>query len=126
MALIVIAEDEFLIAEVITIMLEEAGHEVEAAPHGVAALELVMQKRPDLILTDFMMPLMTGLELAQAVRAIPDFANIPIILMSGAQASIGKAHPEAFNAVLQKPYEEKHLLKAIEDLINTKNRPAAD
>jgi CheY-like chemotaxis protein len=114
MALIVIAEDEFLIAEVLTIMLEDAGHQVEAAGHGAAALSLVQEKRPDLVITDFMMPLMTGLEFAKAMRDDGDLSNIPIILVSGAQASVGRAHPEFFDAVLEKPYDEPRLLKAVD------------
>lgn len=125
MALIVIAEDEFLIAEVLKIMLEDAGHQVEAAAHGVAALALVQQKRPDLVLTDFMMPLMTGLELAQNIRANPDLADIPIILMSGAQASIGRAHPQAFNAVLEKPYNEARLLSTVAQVLGTRKSDPA-
>ena len=117
MALIVIAEDEFLIADVLSIMLEDAGHQVEAAPHGVAALELVRKKRPDLVITDFMMPLMTGLELAQALRADEELSCIPIILVSGAQASIGRSHPDMFDAVLDKPYDETRLLSAVEAVL---------
>lgn len=120
MALIVIAEDEFLIADVLSIMLEEAGHEVEAAPHGLAALTLVKERRPELVITDFMMPLMTGLELAQAIREDDELSQIPIILVSGAQASIGRAHPEMFDAVLDKPYNEVRLLEAVERALDTK------
>ena len=120
MALIVIAEDEFLIADVLSIMLEEAGHEVEAAPHGLAALTLVKERRPELVITDFMMPLMTGLELAQAIREDDELSKIPIILVSGAQASIGRAHPEMFDAVLDKPYNEVRLLEAVDRVLDTK------
>ncbi|AXV16811.1 response regulator [Neorhizobium sp. SOG26] len=120
MALIVIAEDEFLIADVLSIMLEEAGHEVEAAPHGLAALTLVKERRPELVITDFMMPLMTGLELAQAIREDDELSQIPIILVSGAQASIGRAHPEMFDAVLDKPYNEVRLLEAVDRVLDTK------
>ncbi|MCK8781474.1 response regulator [Rhizobium sp. NTR19] len=120
MALIVIAEDEFLIADVLSIMLEEAGHEVEAAPHGLAALTLVKERRPELVITDFMMPLMTGLELAQAIREDDELSQIPIILVSGAQASIGRAHPEMFDAVLDKPYNEVRLLEAVDQVLDTK------
>jgi CheY-like chemotaxis protein len=119
MPLIVIAEDEFLIADVLTIMLEEAGHQVEAAPHGLAALALIRRKRPDLVITDFMMPLMTGLELAQTLRSDPELKNIPIILVSGAQGSIGRAHPEFFDTVLDKPYNEKRLLHAVEQALKS-------
>lgn len=117
MPLIVIAEDEFLIADVLAIMLEDAGYEVAAASHGRAALALVREKRPSLVITDFMMPLMTGLELAQAMRADGDLSHIPVILVSGAQGSIGRAHPDVFDAVLDKPYNEKRLLEAVARLL---------
>jgi CheY-like chemotaxis protein len=117
MPLIVIAEDEFLIADVLAMMLEDAGYEVASAPHGKAALALVREKRPSLVITDFMMPLMTGLELAQAMRADSELSSIPIILVSGAQGSIGRAHPDAFDAVLDKPYDEKRLIETVARLL---------
>ncbi|MBB3313404.1 CheY-like chemotaxis protein [Rhizobium sp. BK196] len=118
MPLIVIAEDEFLIADLLAIMLKDAGYEVAAASHGRAALALVREKRPSLVITDFMMPLMTGMELAQAMRADSDLARIPIILVSGAQGSIGRAHPEVFDAVLDKPYNETKLIETVSRLIS--------
>jgi CheY-like chemotaxis protein len=118
MALIVIAEDEFLIADVVAMMLEDAGHEVVSAPHGAAALALVKERRPALVITDFMMPLMTGLELAQALRADPQLRSIPIVLTSGAQGSIGRAQPALFDAVLDKPYNETKLLAVVAAMLN--------
>ena len=64
-----------------------------------------------------MMPLMTGLELAQTMRSDKDLAGIPIILVSGAQGSIGRAHPDVFDAVLDKPYNEKKLIETVSRLI---------
>lgn len=119
MPLIVIAEDEFLIADVLVMMLEDAGYEVASAPHGKAALDLIREKTPSLVVTDFMMPLMTGLELAQTMRADKDLAQIPIILVSGAQGSIGRAHPEVFDAVLDKPYNERKLIDTVSRLIKS-------
>lgn len=117
MALIVIAEDEFLIQDVLAMMLEDAGYEVEAASHGAAAFELVKKHKPALVVTDFMMPLMTGLELARAMRADLELNAIPIILTSGAQGSIGRAQPEMFDAVLDKPYREGELLATIAGIL---------
>lgn len=117
MPLIIIAEDEFLVADVLVMMLEEAGFEVVSASHGKAALALVREKRPSLVVTDFMMPLMNGLELAQSMRADKDLAHIPIVLVSGAQGSIGRAHPDVFDAVLDKPYEEKKLIETVSRLL---------
>ncbi len=117
MAVIVIAEDEFLLADMLVSFLEDAGHHAIAAPNGLAALDLVRKHETDLIVTDFMMPAMTGLEFAQAVRGDEAMSNIPIILVSGAQASIGRAHPTLFDAVFDKPYVLDRLLKSIEDLL---------
>ncbi|SFB59159.1 Response regulator receiver domain-containing protein [Rhizobium sp. NFR07] len=119
MPLIVIAEDEFLIADVLAMMLEDAGYEVATAAHGKAALALVKEKPPALVITDFMMPLMTGLELAQAMRADAALSSIPIMLVSGAQGSIGRAHPHIFDVVLDKPYEEKKLISTVVSLIGS-------
>jgi len=118
MPLIVIAEDESLISMVLTIMLEDAGFEVASAPHGKAALALIRERVPAIVITDFMMPLMTGLELAQAMRDDPDLSRIPIILTTGAQGSIGRANPEVFNVVLDKPYDEQKLISAVHALLN--------
>ncbi|KAA0682026.1 response regulator [Neorhizobium sp. P12A] len=117
MAVIVIAEDEFLLADMLVAFLEEAGHHAIAASNGLAALDLVHKHETDLIVTDFMMPAMTGLEFAQAVRSDDAKGNIPIILVSGAQASIGRAHPNLFDAVFDKPYVLERLLQTIEDLL---------
>ncbi|SFV32295.1 Response regulator receiver domain-containing protein [Devosia crocina] len=118
MAIIVIAEDEYLLATMLEAILEDENHEVRMAPHGVAALKLVRAHKPDLLITDFMMPLMTGLELAQAVREDPEISAIPILLVSGAQGSIGRAHPEAFDAVLDKPYDPARLVAAVNELLS--------
>jgi CheY-like chemotaxis protein len=117
MATIVIAEDEFLLADMLQFMLEDAGYQVFTAPHGVAALALVRENKIDLVITDFMMPLMTGLELAQALRKEPRYSRLPIILVSGAQGAIGRAHPDVFDAVLDKPYHVDTLLRTVSDLL---------
>jgi CheY-like chemotaxis protein len=117
MAIIVIAEDEFLLADLLASFLEDEGHEVRSAPHGLAALKLVRAHKPDLVITDFMMPLMTGLELAREIRADDSLAKIPILLVSGAQGDIGREHPKIFDAVLDKPYDQSALLVTVGRLL---------
>ena len=117
MAIVVIAEDEFLLADMLAALLQDAGHEVRVAAHGVSALKLIRSHKPDLVITDFMMPLMTGLELAEAVRADVSVCDTPILLVSGAQGSIGREHPEKFDAVLDKPYSVAELLTTMERLL---------
>lgn len=113
---IVVAEDEFLIADMLVVCLEDAGHEVRDAPHGAAALELVRERKPDLVITDFMMPVMTGLELAEVLKAEEAFRHIPILLLSGAQGAIARERSELFDSVLDKPYAIERLLEAVDQL----------
>jgi CheY-like chemotaxis protein len=118
MAVIIIAEDESLLADMLADFLEDAGHEVLLAPHGRAALKLLREKRPNLLISDYMMPLMTGEELAEAVRKQPELQGLPILLVSGAQAYIGRSRPDLFDAVLDKPYSPAQLLEMVEGLLN--------
>ncbi|MGO4170241.1 response regulator [Novosphingobium sp. YAF33] len=119
---IVVAEDEFLIADLLVVSLEEAGHEVHDAGHGAAALKLVRNFVPDLVITDFMMPLMTGLELAEAMKADSALQRIPIILVTGAQGSIARSRNDLFDRVFDKPYKMDQLLLAVAELGGSGNR----
>jgi CheY-like chemotaxis protein len=114
---ILVVDDELLVAEMLAELLQDEGYAVTTAAHGKHALERVRQQHPDLIVTDFMMPLMNGLELAQTLRADPATAGIPIVLVSGGQGQIARQHPEAFDIVLNKPCEVDHLLAAIRRLL---------
>lgn len=114
MAMILIAEDEYLVAEMLTMTLEDAGHTVRYAHHGKAALKILNTEKIDLVISDFMMPLMTGLELGQALQASETFRHIPIILMSGAQGQDARSHTDLFTAILDKPFDIVELLVSVE------------
>jgi CheY-like chemotaxis protein len=120
MALILVVDDEYLLAMMLADMLEEEGHEVDTAPNGRAALDLAHRQKPALIISDFMMPVMTGMELAEAVRRDGDLEGTPIILLSGAQGSIARDRPELFDVVLDKPYRRDVLLGAVTGLLGGK------
>lgn len=104
MKTILVVDDEYLIAEILGMALEEAGYNVETASNGAKALEKMERSGVDLIITDYMMPVKNGEELAKAVRNTPAWAHVPIILMSGAQAHIGREQPQLFAGVLDKPF----------------------
>ena len=94
-------------------------YEVDTVSNGEAALAAVRKRRPDVVVTDFMMPMMTGLEFAEAVRADAALANLPIILVSGAQGNIARERPELFQAVFDKPYRNSAILEAIANHVAT-------
>jgi CheY-like chemotaxis protein len=108
---IVIAEAEFLIADMLVASLEDAGYDVRSAANGAYALDLIRDDRPDLVITDFMMPLVTGLELAEAIKADEILKDLYIILVSGAQGAIARGRADLFNHVIDKPYALEEILQ---------------
>ncbi|WP_068086130.1 response regulator [Novosphingobium rosa] len=110
---ILVVDDEWLLATWLAEALEDVGYLVQTASDGQEALDHVSSFRPDLVITDFMMPRLTGLELATAVRALSELGKTPIILVSGAQGAIGRERPDLFQAVLEKPYEIGALLDQV-------------
>lgn len=113
MAHILVVDDEFLLAMMLTDILEDEGYRVVTVSNGQTALAAVRKQRPDVVITDFMMPMMTGLEFAEAVRADTALADLPIILVSGAQGNIARERPELFQAVFDKPYKHSAILEAV-------------
>ena len=100
---VLIAEDEEPIAQALAYLVEDAGYTPVVAVHGKAALEMALAQRPDLIITDLMMPQMSGKELISALRAALNLATPPIILMTAA----GRRYTDAAgaNALLSKPFD---------------------
>lgn len=100
---VLIAEDEEPIAQALAYLVEDAGYSPVIAAHGKAALEIALAQRPDLIITDLMMPQMSGKEFISALRAALDSATPPIILMTAA----GRRYTDAAGAtaLLSKPFD---------------------
>lgn len=121
MTTILIVDDEYLIADILGFALEDEGYMVVKAGNGRKALEVLDRERPSLVITDFMMPVMDGLEFARAVRERPAFANLPLFLMSGAQGSIGRASPELFAVVFDKPFDIERVIREVIEFVG---RPA--
>ena len=112
MARILIVEDEPDIRFMMRVILESAGHEVTEARGGVAGLTSVKLAPPDLVITDVMMPTMSGLEFIERLRSDPNSAAIPILVVSG-----NSELPAAANARLRKPFLAQELLSAAALLI---------
>lgn len=111
---IVIADDEALICMDLREMLEEAGHEVVGiGSDGVEALDLVKEKKPDLVILDVKMPRLDGI---QAARMIAHDNLAPVVLLTafGDEDMIEKAKKSMVFGYVMKPVEEKTLFPAIQ------------
>jgi CheY-like chemotaxis protein len=117
MTTILIVDDEYLIADILGYALEDEGYMVAKASNGRKGLEVLDRERPELVITDFMMPVMDGLEFARAIRARSQSSHLPIILMSGAQANIGRAQDGLFSAVFDKPFDLSAVLDMVRELV---------
>jgi CheY-like chemotaxis protein len=117
MTTILVVDDEFLIADVLAFALEDEGYMVVRASNGRKGLDVFQRDRPALVITDFMMPVMNGLEFARTIRGRTDGASLPIILMSGAQAEIARRNGDLFTAVFDKPFRVSEIVRAVVDLV---------
>ena len=101
------------------LILETFGFKVVPAANGSQALELVGNKRPDIVVTDLAMPVMDGVELCLRLRALPSTREVPILAVSG-QAWNGtdkRAREAGCNEVLLKPCLPDRLLDAVTRLL---------
>jgi CheY-like chemotaxis protein len=119
MAKIVICEDDPTVAKAIQTTLRSSGHELHLAADGIAGLELVERERPDLVLTDVAMPRLNGLELADAVRARPHLAHIPVLLVSASaqRAELEEAYRHGIAGYVTEPFRPTELRTRIEQLL---------
>ncbi|MEU4424541.1 response regulator [Actinoplanes sp. NPDC024001] len=118
MAVLVIAEDDEDIARVLVRVFKRAGMTVLRAPDGRAALDLIVEERPDMVLTDLGMPRMDGWQLIEAVRAHPDVRDTPIAILSGhLQPGDPRAGSAEVCAILLKPCPNDRLLATVENLL---------
>lgn len=119
MTTILVVDDEYLVADVVAFALEDAGYLVVTAPNGRLGLEAVIRERPDLVITDYMMPVMNGMELASALeeRAAAGARRIPVVLMTSAQRALAQQSPELFAAIIDKPFVMSELMRIIGDLV---------
>ena len=117
MTSILVVDDEYLIADILAYALEDEGYLVVTASNGQKGLEILDRQQPSLVITDFMMPRMDGLEFARAIHSRHPPCDFPIILMSGAQASLGRASPELFAAVFDKPFDISDVISKVRELV---------
>ena len=119
---VLIVEDEVPIAEVVASVVTEAGYTPLVAPNGRQALELARAHHPALVITDLMMPHLTGAELIATLRAEAKATGrtaMPIILMTA--ASLVRARTAQADAVLCKPFD----LAQLDALLRRFLRPVA-
>jgi CheY-like chemotaxis protein len=117
--LILVADDDEDILELICLTLEQAGHETLRANDGEEALQLALRHRPDACVLDVVMPERTGIEVVDALGSSPDTAEIPILLLT---ATVNEKHlPPHFEKnterYMRKPFSPRDLQERVARLV---------
>ena len=124
---VLVVDDEIHIVHVVAIKLRNNGYEVITANNGEEAFELAQQENPDIIVTDYQMPVMSGLELVKELRENEITKNIPVILLTARSFAISKEEQNdlQISTCLSKPFSPRELLGDIEDALH-KNKVAVE
>ena len=118
MKTILVVDDDDLLVESLTDLLEVEGYRVVSAENGKDGLARFEKENPDLVLTNFRMPIADGLDLVQGVHALPEFRSLPVVVMSTSHKGVALSpRTVGVSAILGKPFGLEELLAIIERLI---------
>jgi len=117
--LVVIAEDEPQIANLVRFKLEKSGYEVLWGENGKEALELVRQNLPDLVILDVMMPIMDGFEVLRLMKEGVETADIPVIMLTarGMEADVLKGFDSGAVDYCTKPFSVSELAARVKSAL---------
>jgi DNA-binding response OmpR family regulator len=114
---IVVCDDEVHITRAISMKLSKAGFEVEAVPDGQAAWETICRETPALLITDYQMPRMNGLELVRRVRETAATRDLPVFLLTAKGYELDENQMKQELGVAEmifKPFSPRELLRCVE------------
>ncbi len=120
MAVVLVVDDEFGIANLLKDVLTDEGHRVLLAANGREALERAEAERPDLVLSDFMMPVMDGGDLVNAMAGTAELNAVPIIVMSAIPEETFRERCTAYALFVRKPFKIFDLIDRVAGLLGDK------
>jgi CheY-like chemotaxis protein len=112
---VLVVDDSVVIRDLITVNLELEGLEVVGCGDGEEALRMVHEIHPDVITMDVVMPRLNGLDTAERLRADPETAHIPIVVVTAraGQADLDRARDIGVEGYLTKPFEPAELVALV-------------
>ncbi|GGK87682.1 hypothetical protein Ppa06_51750 [Planomonospora parontospora subsp. parontospora] len=119
MARVLTVEDDTDIQFVISFALKKAGHEVKMAGDGLAAMEALAEKLPDVVILDWMMPGLSGPEVCRRLREMPGGQNVAVLMLSAKseQDDVTQAFEAGVDDYMTKPFSPKDLATRVQDLL---------
>ena len=114
-ARILVVDDELAIVDALSEVRADEGYECGRAENGASALTAMRAARPDLVITDVMMPVLDGRELVRRMSEDATLADVPVVLMSAAPSRTEDAGPR--RTFLRKPFSIDDLLRVVRDAV---------
>ncbi|WPU66499.1 response regulator [Peredibacter starrii] len=121
MAKILVIEDEYDISSTLEMLLSDEGYEVVIAQNGQEALDRLSEIKPDLIISDIMMPFKNGYDTLEQIRTLPEYHLTPYILMSAGGAPDPARKPE-WNYFFKKPFNIYNMLEVVAKLLKDSSK----
>jgi two-component system phosphate regulon response regulator PhoB len=112
-SVVLVVDDERDIAELLDYLLSREGHTVHSVSSVESALLTLTQLPVDLVLTDYMMPDLDGADLLRAMRAAPELAHIPVLVLSAQSEESVRARSPDMAGFIRKPFRVEVLLSLI-------------
>jgi two-component system, OmpR family, alkaline phosphatase synthesis response regulator PhoP len=117
---LLVADDEIHIVQVVAMKFRNNGFDVTTAENGAECLKLACSDKPDVIITDFQMPTMTGLEMICELRKHEDMVDVPVIMLTARGFAIDEEERQRLNVskCISKPFSPKELLGEVEEVLS--------
>ena len=114
-ALILVADDDGDVRELVVFRLERAGYRVVTAADGQEAVEVALERSPDVCVIDVMMPKLDGYQVTERLRASSGLAEVPIVLLTASveDAAVSRGFEVGASDYIKKPFGPHELLERI-------------
>lgn len=124
---ILVADDESHILSVVSLKLRNAGFRVLTAADGQEALDVAQHERPDLLITDYHMPQLSGLELCRRLQQDPATRSIPAIMLTarGYHLEPHDTEQSGIRKMMSKPFSPRQLLATVNEVLGLVGSAAA-
>ena len=125
MQTVLVVDDEFGIVDVLETILSDEGYRVLTACNGKQGLARLAQEKPEVILLDFMMPILSGFQMLRAMAMEPAYQRIPVIMMSSLSEGVVAERCRGYAGFLHKPFRVAAVLSTLARVLGAEATDAA-
>ena len=120
MALVLVADDDPDIRDLVTFKLEQIGAETIAVEDGETALAMIIQRRPALAILDIAMPGLSGIDVCRMIRADPEIAHTPVLMLTARvqEQDVERGFAVGADDYVTKPFSPRELMSRIQTLLS--------